>query len=102
MAPFCLTNLAATGVARRDEGLKYGITDPVLWVYDQAGDFNTLVKTREARDTLMPVWSETICLDFAPGPGVGDSRALRSATTLTPTSSSSRQCCITAARARPA
>ena len=72
MAPFCLTNLAATGVARRDEGLKYGITDPVLWVYDQAGDFNTLVKTREARDTLMPVWSETICLDFAPGPGVGD------------------------------
>ena len=46
----------------RNEGPKYGTSDPELWVYEGQGNFGTVQKTKAAMNSLDPVWTETICV----------------------------------------
>ena len=62
LAPFCLDNLRADGVTRRDEG-SYGTTDPMLWVFREPNNFDTVQKTEPVMDTLTPEWTSLVCMD---------------------------------------
>lgn len=59
--PICLGDLRAEDVAARDEG-SFGTTDPVLWVFEEAGNFETSQQTASQLNTLSPIWPEVICL----------------------------------------
>jgi len=69
--PICIGDLSATGVAGRNEG-KFGTTDPMLWVFERRGDYDTMQKTGVQMDTLTPRWTETICFGAISGAGIGD------------------------------
>ena len=49
----CLTALTAAHVKGRDEG-SYGTSDPVLWIYEGQGNFESLQKTSVAMNDLNP------------------------------------------------
>ena len=71
MQAFCISDLSATGVEERDEG-NFGTTDPVLWVFQELDNYDTVQKTREQMNTITPHWPERICLDFTPGIAAGN------------------------------
>jgi hypothetical protein len=58
---YCLAKLTATGVSSRDEG-SFGTTDPVLWVFDEPNNYETVQKTSVQINTLSPTWPDQVCL----------------------------------------
>ena len=66
MQPFCINHLHAEGVTYRDESPNFGTTDPVLWVFQEPDNFDTVMKTAQQMDTLKPFWPEIFCMDLAP------------------------------------
>lgn len=71
MQAFCISEASASGVADRDEG-NFGTSDPVLWVFQQRSNYETVQKTGVQMNTVQPRWQEHICLDFTPGIAAGN------------------------------
>ena len=61
--PFCVAELRAEHVAARDEG-SFGTTDPVLFVFENEGVFDTVQKTAPQFNTLSPEWPESFCVSL--------------------------------------